>query len=222
MADHIDRYPESCPYCYRYIKAIHRWENIPYEDSNLYYIVLQCPDAGCQKLFLAVYKEGKKEDSAEWVLDHIISEKQNATKFDPYISDISEKFVDIYGQAFKAEQMGLGDACGATYRKALEILVKDYAIKKTIKEDPEADSVEETIKKQPLAKCINEYFKDGKLKEIANRAAWLGNDEVHYYKLWGKDYEKLREAIMLVVYYIMQEKAADDLLEEMNNPKSGK
>lgn len=48
--------------------------------------------------------------------------------FSQEIKDLSPNFVKIYHQAEQAENTGLSDICGLGYRKALEFLVKDYAI----------------------------------------------------------------------------------------------
>ncbi|MEK0405122.1 hypothetical protein WNX62_16005, partial [Lactiplantibacillus plantarum] len=50
--------------------------------------------------------------------------------FPQQISDISPRFVSVYTQSFKAERIGLAELAGMGYRKALEMLVKDYAIHK--------------------------------------------------------------------------------------------
>ena len=60
------------------------------------------------------------------------------------------------------------------YRKALEILIKDYAIEK----DPD----KEEIKKAFLANCINSYIKSDKIQALSKASAWIGNDETHYEK----------------------------------------
>ena len=82
-------------------------------------------------------------------------------------------FVQIYSEAHTAEESNLKEIRGMGYRKALEFLIKDYAIK--LHPDDE-----ETIKSTPLAKCIDSYIDNSRIKSLAKASAWLGNDETHY------------------------------------------
>lgn len=99
--------------------------------------------------------------------------------------------------------------CGMGYRKALEFLVKDYAIFLR----PE-DS--EKIFSLPLAKCIEQHISSPKLNTLAKASVWLGNDETHYIKKHS-DYglPELKAFITAFVTYVDSELAlldADKLL----------
>lgn len=59
------------------------------------------------------------------------------------------------------------------YRKALEFLIKDYAIKL----NPDKS---EKIKNISLSNCINDFINNERIKKLAKASAWLGNDETHY------------------------------------------
>lgn len=64
--------------------------------------------------------------------------------------------------------------CGVGYRKSLEYLVKGYIIS-------EHPTEEDTVKGiHSIQRCINDYIDDSDIQEMAERAAWLGNDETHY------------------------------------------
>ena len=67
--------------------------------------------------------------------------------------------------------------CGMGYRKALEFLIKDYAIFK----NPLPQFRDEIIR-LPLMQCINKYIEDERLTSLAKASAWIGNDETHYTK----------------------------------------
>ena len=130
--------------------------------------------------------------------------------FSEIINNISQSFVKIYNEAYAAEQMLLLEVCGVGYRKALEFLIKDYAI-----EGKEEDVVEK-IKSTKLAKCIETYVPDINVKNVAKRAVWLGNDETHYTRKWEeKDVQDLKGLIKLTVRWIEQEKETAFLLMEM-------
>lgn len=93
--------------------------------------------------------------------------------FSERIKELSPKFIEIYQQSQIAEDAGLSELCGMGYRKALEFLVKDYAISL----HPED---EEKIKTQMLSPCINTYINNHKIKSLTLAATWIGNDETHY------------------------------------------
>lgn len=120
-------------------------------------------------------------------------------EFNNEVKNISSQFVIIYNQAYTAEQQNLLEICGVGYRKAIEYLIKDY----TIKENPEK---EDNIKRMQLSNVISTYVNDPKIKSVAKRATWLGNDETHYVRKWnGKDLRDLKVLIELTVHWIEME-----------------
>ena len=67
-----------------------------------------------------------------------------------------------------------------------------------------------------LGKCINEHIENQKLKDIAKRATWLGNDETHYVRKWqGKNITDLKLLIDLTVHWIETEILTEKLIAEM-------
>ena len=106
--------------------------------------------------------------------------------------------------------MSLMEICGVGYRKALEFLIKDYIIQ------GKSEDIVDKIKKIRLAKCIDDYVEDEKLKAVAKRAVWLGNDETHYVRKWeNKDVQDLKGVIRLTILWIEKEKETEWLLAEM-------
>jgi hypothetical protein len=92
--------------------------------------------------------------------------------------------------------VGLDQLVGIGLRKALEFLIKDFAIS-------EHKEKEDEIKKEWLGKCIELYIADEKVKQCAKRATWLGNDHAHYVKKWeGKDVTDLKLLVTLTVNWI--------------------
>ena len=101
------------------------------------------------------------------------------------------------------------EICGVGYRKAIEFLIKDY----TIGKDP-ASRI--TIEKKMLMVCINDYVDDNRIKSVAKRAVWLGNDETHYVKKWaGKNLGDLKKLIDLTVHWIEMEKLSESFEADM-------
>ena len=128
---------------------------------------------------------------------------------------LSPSFVRIFTQAQAAEDHGLDEIAGPGYRKALEFLIKDYAI--SIAPNPEA--VEE-IKRLRLQPVIAKYLSGDKLPVVSTRAAWLGNDEVHYERRWvGKDLADLKRLISATIHFIAMERLVANLPLDMPDPK---
>lgn len=131
--------------------------------------------------------------------------------FSDTIKGISPSFITIYNQAFYAEQFFLDQICGVGYRKALEFLIKDYLMQEI---DDEAKK--ESIKSKFLYNCIQEDVTDSRIKEVAKRAVWLGNDETHYTRRWvEKDVSNLKQLIDLTIRWIENEVETKALLAEM-------
>ncbi len=130
--------------------------------------------------------------------DYISSEpnQYSPQPFDEALSILSPQFVKIYNQALAAESYNLDEIAGIGYRKALEFLIKDFAIH----EHPdESDS----IKSMQLSQCISKYITDPNIKTLSERSSWLGNDEAHYVrKQEAYDINDMKQFIQATVYFI--------------------
>jgi hypothetical protein len=210
----VDFIPDSCPLCGTKINPVFRYAWFEYPKLQA---VFQCPSSKCGQLFIAYYaenitgltgpvdKEYKYKGSAPWRV-----EKE---EFPAVISKFSQKFSEIYNEAKEAEKRGLKNICGAGYRKALEFLIKDYLINE-IHNDPA------TIRETKLGVCIDRYVESPKIKESAKRAAWLGNDETHYYRTWeDKDLEDLKRLLKLTLHWIEDECDTRQAVEDMPDRK---
>ncbi|MGG3192992.1 hypothetical protein [Priestia aryabhattai] len=165
---------------------------------------MDCPRYECGALFFAVYQE---HFTTELVRCYPYSKVNK--EFPEEITEISSGFVNIYNQAHHAEQEGLDLICGVGYRKALEYLIKDFAIGNN------PDNIEK-IQKMPLQQCVQKYIDQSDIKAMAERAIWLGNDETHYVKKWeSKDIKDLKNLIDLTVYYLSVALKAKKYTEEM-------
>ena len=75
-------------------------------------------------------------------------------------------------------------------------MIKDYAIYK----NPES---EEEIKKKPLVQCIKQYINYNNIVTLAEKSAWIGNDEAHYIrKQEDRDVTDMKKFIEAIVYFI--------------------
>lgn len=166
-------YPSICPICDK--SGIPSYLNSYFiNDENIYpnlFIFFFCHN--CEKMFIGNYHFDRFDCTSLMAFDP--RDKACEKKFSENIKELSPNFCEIYNQAFASQQYGLNDISGMGYRKALEFLVKDYAISL----NPED---EENIKKSVLSKCISNYIDNRRIKQLAVASAWLGNDETHYTK----------------------------------------
>ena len=167
-----------------------------YGDANLYSMFF-CPS--CESAFFVSYRVADGYSNYSKTCGTIIAQYPNpstATPFSEEISILSPKFVEIYHQSEIAESTNLTEICGIGYRKALEFLVKDFAIH----EHPEDKGI---IEKKLLSQCIKNYIDDDRIKTLAERSAWIGNDEAHYVrKQEDRDVSDLKNFIKAIVYFI--------------------
>lgn len=171
------------------------------------YLPLQCTGT-CSRINIAIYKLSVipgNTNHYDFVDLHVVVPKEVTTpEITPEVESMSPNFVTTYKQALTTEALSLTQMTGLGLRKALEFLIKDYAILKFPQN-------QEIIKKKALAACISEYLKEEYLKECARRATWLGNDETHYSRQWeSHDVEDLKKLILLTLrwleYAILSEK----------------
>lgn len=156
----------------------------------------------CCNSFLSNYEISTSNKSSSYNLIYnstLISSEPN--KFEKYIFDksivsLSPQFDKIYNQALAADAAGLDEIAGLGYRKALEFLVKDFAIH-------QHPSESENIKKLMLSPCIKKYIDNPQIKTLVERSAWIGNDEAHYIrKQTERDVNDMKSFIKATVYFI--------------------
>ena len=188
--------PDTCPFCKKAVMP-HPLMGIFHQRSsntvvNAFFL---CPS--CENIFIGVYFSSLTAKATEYFyLHHCLPEKVYVDGFSDNIEELSPRFVEIYQQSQKAENAGLHEICGMGYRKALEFLVKDYAIYR----NPDKA---ETIASQMLSPCINEYIDNRRIKTLAIASAWIGNDETHYIRK-NEDYnvEHLKSFISAIETFI--------------------
>jgi hypothetical protein len=118
--------------------------------------------------------------------------------FSETINKLSPMFVSIYNEAKTAKENGLSQVAGPGFRKAFEFLIKDYA--KSGKEKAEDKN---RIEGEFSGVVVNNYISDERIKELAKRVLWLGNDETHYLRIWeDRDINDLLTLISLAIHWI--------------------
>lgn len=160
----------------------------------------------CENTFIGSYSEDIVERANSEPGKIISVEPNHFTKknFDNLIEKLSSQYVKIYNQALAAESSELDEIAGLGYRKSLEFLVKDYCIHKY----PEN---KEEIKKIPLSQCIKKYIDNVEIKTLAERSAWIGNDEAHYIrKQTNRDIRDMKKFINAIEHFISMILAVED------------
>lgn len=184
--------PAVCPHCSRTCTP----DVISYASASSRHVLLVLRENGCSTPFLAVYLFVENEPQLL-----IVYPSTQARTFDDLIVDTSSRFVDLYNQAYAAEQLGSLDLAGAGYRNALEVLIKDFAIN-VLGED------ESVVSKKKLYKAIEDYYPHPNTAGLPQVVRDLGNDYTHYQKNYSEtDFAIFKAyldgAIMFVQYHLM-------------------
>ncbi len=205
----IDKQPDLCPFCKKhmtpdFIKAYKPTKD--YSGQETLEIVFKCTNENCRGLFLAYYDNGISGMRAhsDWFRFNGSggARYREIVEFSEIIDKISPNFSIIYNQARAAEGLKFLEICGPGYRRALEFLVKDYLIAKFPKDSA-------AIKGEFLGQSIQRISHQD-IKDCAERAAWLGNDETHYVKKHtAQDLSDLKELISMIIDWVnLTEKTA--------------
>jgi hypothetical protein len=116
--------------------------------------------------------------------------------FSDFIQSVSPMFCKIYAEAWAAEAGELRQICGIGYGKSLEFLMKDYSKHRN-------PSEHEAIEKSTLSACVRNFVPDPSIRNSAELATWLRNDEAHYVRRYrDKDLTDLKKLIALTVKLI--------------------
>jgi hypothetical protein len=202
----LDRNPDECPICHHGVEPKDA-RNDCLLSSGVIERVLRCPRLECGHFFVARYANfgGQGQYKLQSCLPLNIADAVCSAE----VIALSPNFYAIYNQAHKAEKSEWVLVAGPGYRKALEFLIKDYAMQLQ-------PGAADHIKKIELGPCIQEYMKNEMVRETAKRAAWLGNDETHYSRKWeGKDLQDLKDLLALVIVTIQGELLFEALKKDM-------
>lgn len=126
------------------------------------------------------------------------------------IHRLSPRFVKIYGDSESAEQRGATELAGTGYRSALEILIKDYALKYI-------ETDKEQVAKLSLSSAIEKYF-SGDSFNAAEVVRILGNDYTHWVQQYDFNLSQLKAYLDIFVGYIkMQVMLKDPIVSKRKN-----
>jgi hypothetical protein len=205
--------PDFCPLCHSAVEPI--YQKLVSILEGFYprvELVFQCPRKKCGSFFIARFTKVSLYSSSYRHRESVPFEPFDVT-FPNCIEKISPDYCAIANQAQKTEHLGWNLVAGPGYRKSLEFLVKDY-LSYTKPENSEE------IKRMPLGSCIAKYVENEKVRAMATRATWVGNDETHYIRKWtDKDLEDLKRLIQLTVLWIEMEATTDGIIKDMPEGK---
>lgn len=198
----IEAYSIECPYCHSIMTPVYHFVH----GRDLF---AMCSNSDCGHHFVLT-------KNAVGQFKVALPNARPAHKsFSDIINDVSPSFIEIYNQAFCAEQLSLDQICGAGYRRALEFLIKDYLMSEMTDEGQKM-----RVKEKPLGDCIKNDVDNSRIRSVAERAAWLGNDETHYVRKWeDEDVSTLKQLINLAVHWIEDDVATKEFLKKMPAPK---
>lgn len=194
--------PNICPHCHvvNIPKYQESFSTEDTDDTDASISLWQCSNEYCRKIFVALYRLRGHEYELARFLNGLpkgpdwpkpIADLKSGSSDDPAQPEPS-KFIKTYLQSLEAEHNGLDEIAGMGYRKAIEYLVKDWAIQS----NPAARAA---IEASWLGKVITDHY-EGDLKDILERATWLGNDQSHYNKLFEEyDLDILKDLIDLIM-----------------------
>lgn len=201
--------PDQCPICNHGISPTYLL--IYKKNGHNFELLCGCPKNDCGSLFFAGYSGDIFSYSSFYSnMNYLYPKTKVQKEFNLDIKKTSPTFVEIYNQAYQAEQDNLTLICGGAYRKSLEFLLKDYIIRL------HPDEEEKVKNTYSIQRCIDEYIEHDKLKAMAERATWLGNDETHYIKKWeDKDINDLKNLIEVTIYFITMNLRVEIYNEQM-------
>lgn len=188
----IKQHPDSCPLCHNNLVLNEFKDSLLYDD--ILQLIYQCPSKKCNRLFIAYYSQGYRGD--DFLFQTSLPGKVLVPEVSAEIEKLSPDFVKIFNDSYTAEKLGLDGISGIGYRKALEFIVKDYAIHRLGKDASD-------IKGKFLGTVIKEDIGDSRLKKAFKLASWLANDETHYARKWKNyniaDLKRLIEIAMRLI-----------------------
>lgn len=206
--------PNKCPHCGGTMAPVFHDAYSPdkYENGHLKIgLLMQCTYGDCAKFYALQYSTTRSSIN---VSPYSVNSTPKLINFSyrPPISvnlpegveSVSPTFVEIYSQATVAETEKLDLIAGVGYRKSVEFLVKDYAIR-YFPDD------KEKIEKMMLGPVIKEYLAEfKKLQNLATAATWIGNDETHYVRRHDdQDIQSMKRFIRAAAQYIAAEYDAE-------------
>lgn len=230
---HID-IPKTCPHCGTLISPQIMF-NSPYTVGYFYsdinhsriIVIYRCTNDECLKFFIVEYEFRKVTHLVGYAqtrdFDYLQCEPVKYSYKIPFqvnipknIMDNFPDFFEIYSQAQQAEKDKLDKIYGMAYRKALEFLIKGYAIYR-------APNDEDKIKAKTLGNVITQDFGDlPRIQALAKASNWISTDATHYEQRFNDvDTNSMKIFIKSAMTFISADLTADEATQfiDANDPK---
>lgn len=168
-ADFNIRKPRYCPICSTPQEGRREDSKLWALGNGKYYGTVMYTCNSCNKRYLATYDLDVPSKTGKFSSFHpaLAVEYEN-----DLLEPVSQKFINAYSQALRAEHAGDIDLAGMGYRKALECLLKDFAI-------TELGVDISAVEKLSVYDVIGKYY-DNDIQVSADVVRILGNDYTHY------------------------------------------
>ncbi|WP_100373089.1 DUF4145 domain-containing protein [Bacillus sp. FJAT-45037] len=196
-------FPDECPICHKKQEPL--FVTAYQVPGNKLEVIFKCHTHHCKSLFIGYYFN---TDYLKYNLYRVLPEKPQEIEVSETVNALSPAYKEIFNQSVVAEQEGLHQIAGMGYRKCLEFLIKDYLIN-----FKGLDS--EMVSGKFLAKCIGDHIENEKIKALARKTAYIGNDEAHYVRRHeDKDVQYLKKVLDLTVHWIIYEIETEAVLND--------
>lgn len=161
--------PIICPNCNFSLQPIIKESRLlSYGNKSL--LIISFIGNCCSTPFYATYIQADKSNFK--LLD--IFPHLKPTILPENIINLSSRFSELYYQSYTAEQNNHLELAGSGYRNSIEILIKDFAIKKL-------NASEKEVCKMSLYDVIGKYLNEVNIEPVAaDVIRVLGNDYTHY------------------------------------------
>ena len=161
--------PIICPNCnYSVQPIIIDYRLMNFSEKN-HLLVISYKGNCCSVPFYATYEYDARKGSILDVYPHLKPAMLPAN-----VKELSPRFASLYEQSYTAEQNNHIELAGSGYRNAIEVLIKDFAIKKL-------NSPKDDVGKMKLYDVIGTYLKEVNIDtSAADVIRVLGNDYTHY------------------------------------------
>ena len=180
--------PVECPHCGAYsTPTIIAKQSFMYSNIKIWTFIFfnDC----CEQHSFAMYKI--QPDITEFL--GLLPTFHKTPNLPESVCKISPRFVNLYTQSFNADQNGHIELAGSGYRNAIEILIKDYAIKELKKSEKE-------VCKKSLSQAIESYLPNINTSISADVMRVLGNDFTHYERKYENiDFEILKRYLQIFI-----------------------
>jgi hypothetical protein len=148
----------------------------------------------CEKNYFACYLDENNILPIKLKKDcFLLSYPEPKNELPEKIIELSPRFHNLYSQAYCVELKGHFELAGCGYRNALEILIKDFAVK-------ELKISEEEVQKQSLCTSIKKYLTKNLLNNAAEVVRILGNSYTHYKNEYPNiDFYVLKDYLSIII-----------------------